>query len=471
MGSAIEIRSAGAEDLVAEPSSAKKPLATIDIRLLNKPITFLQHRIYNTWIAFAQATRDAENTVRFTFPLNDVMELSGYTNTKDTRHFVESAEGIMGLHVKYDSISAAASPPDVIEEAAAPKRRGRKPKLSGEKGPSFHAIQLVSEVKIDPATNTMLVEWPSVIREQIIKPEVYRAVGLEKQTLFSTRAALALYECSLIYAGEGSTPKLTWQEYSSSLCGTVEPHKTFREFAKVLTRAVKQVNDHHDTHRVRAVAFKRSKAIEKLQFVIEPKEQGSLQFGDVPVPEGLVKELAELGIAREVCEYWCKLKGPSYVIEHLQALRTRQAAKTDKPFNPAGWLVVALRNNHVANNRIRLEAARAAREKQEAPKSKRIAPAAPEKPAPKVQPDEASSSTRAFEWMRSLSDEEKDRVVSSFMATSGPVIAKRITDGGMSSPIVRAALAEFIQAWPGYLYLSEQGSDPNGKDPLEAGPG
>ena len=60
--SLIVVYPQGSEEAPQDPVEARKALEAIDIRVTNRPISLLQHKLYNVWVAFAQSTPAAAST-------------------------------------------------------------------------------------------------------------------------------------------------------------------------------------------------------------------------------------------------------------------------------------------------------------------------------------------------------------------------------------------------------------------------
>ena len=123
--SMIVVYSEGVEDLLQDPVEAKKALEMIDIRVTNRPISLLQHKVYNVWIAFAQSTANASDTRIFEFPLNEVMEVCGF-DSHNTEYFIHAARQIMDLRVEYNSLGRQLAIPDVRSAAKARRVASRR---------------------------------------------------------------------------------------------------------------------------------------------------------------------------------------------------------------------------------------------------------------------------------------------------------------------------------------------------------
>jgi hypothetical protein len=456
----VIVRSSIADELAADPVEAKKALETIDIRMLNRPMGLLNHRLYNALIAFAQSVPKPEDNV-FAFPLDEVMDLTGMGSSNNVEHFVETADQLMNFRVYYNAVSKTEqSGPqrrlglDALD-ADRPKRRGRRPK--GEEGPpELDADQLIASIKVHSSRNLIAVEFPKKVRELILRPEFYKVINLDKQKLFSSRAALALYEYSLRYAGERATPWLRWEDYSVLLSGNTEPHKTYREFSKLLMRAVEQVNVHHDTHHVQVeVTKKGARAIDKVRLSILLKHQANLPLESIPEPSpGLLRAIADLGLAPESAINAARAHPSGYVIAQLNYVRTMQ--RRGRVRTAAAYFRQALNANYAnwkqGDTEQQLELTLPGATVAMAP------PKAPVALVPDEQARAAADATRSLEaWLDSVGGERRSELEAAWLKT---VIMSGIRNGyareGMKHPMVRSDFYRWLRDSDSYTPLEER---------------
>ncbi|MFM1990350.1 MAG: hypothetical protein RJA99_3307 [Pseudomonadota bacterium] len=442
----VIVRSSIADELTADPVEAKKALETIDIRLLNRPMGLLNHRLYNALIAFAQSVPKPADNV-FAFPLDEIMDMIGMGSSNNVEHFVETADQLMNFRVYYNALSRTeqTGPQRTIPLAGqggepAPKKRGRRPK-GYEAPPELDADQLIASIKVHSARNLIAVEFPNKVRELILRPEFYKVINLEKQKLFSSRAALALYEYTLRYAGERATPWLRWEDYSVLLSGNTEPHKTYREFSKLLMRAVEQVNTHHDTHQVQIeVTKKGARAIDKVRAAILLKHQANLPLESIPEPSPvLLRALTDLGIAAGAALNMARAHPAAYLVAQLNYLRTMQ--RKGRVRTPAAYFRQALNANYAnwqqgdAEQQHELDVGLPAAA---APAAK--SPTLPADPRGDEQARVIAAETRALEsWLGTLAPERRSELEARWLKT---VIMSGIRNGyqreGMKHPLARS---------------------------------
>jgi hypothetical protein len=437
----VVVRSSIADELVGDLVEAKKALETIDIRMLNSPMGLLNHRLYNVLIAFAQSLPKPEDNV-FAFPLDEVMDLMGMESSNNVDHFVSTAEQLMNFRVYYNAISKAeqSGPQRRLSidtlDVDLPKRRGRRP-ATMEAPPELDVDQLIASIKVHSSHNLIAVEFPKKVRDLILRPEFYKVINLEKQKLFSSRAALALFEYSLRYAGERATPWLRWEDYSVLLSGNPEPHKTYREFSKLLMRAVDQVNLHHDTHFLQTEVIKKgARAIDKVRLSIQLKHQASLSLESIPEPSpGLLRAMTDLGVAQVSALNMARAHPAGYVIAQINYVRAIQ--RRGKMRTPGAYLRQALNGNYAnwkpGETEPQLELALPG-DAFPVPTTPRVDPVAEE------QGRAVEDSNRSIEaWLDSVGQERRSELEASWLRT---VIMSGIKNAyareGMQHPMARA---------------------------------
>jgi hypothetical protein len=439
----VVVRSSIADELSADPTEAKKALETIDIRMLNRPMGLLNHRLYNALIAFAQSVPKPDDNV-FAFPLDEIMDMIGMGSSNNVEHFVETADQLMNFRVYYNALSRTeqAGPQRSLPMTGqgaetAPKRRGRRPK-GLEAPPELDADQLIASIKVHSARNLIAVEFPNKVRELILRPEFYKVINLEKQKLFSSRAALALYEYTLRYAGERATPWLRWEDYSVLLSGNTEPHKTYREFSKLLMRAVEQVNTHHDTHQVQVeVTKKGARAIDKVRIAILLRHQANLPLDAVPEPSAaLLRAIGELGIAPEAALNVARAHPSGYLAAQISYVRSMQ--KKGRVRTAAAYFRQAINANYANWKEGDPEPPLELAVLQTAER-----PVSPKPPADPIADEQAralAEATRRLEdWLNGLSVDERAALEAKWLKT---VIMSGIRNGyareGMKHPMARS---------------------------------
>lgn len=92
-----------------------------------------------------------------------------------------------------------------------------------------------------------------------------------------------------------------WTTWSVILSGQKEPHAQFRDFNKMLVRALDQVNAHESRFKVIPHLSKQGRKMDELWFVLEDQEQPQLPLDSLPamVSEELIKRLRAFGVLDE----------------------------------------------------------------------------------------------------------------------------------------------------------------------------
>lgn len=425
--SMIVVYPEGSVDLLQDPVEARKALETIDIRVTNRPITLLQHKVYNVWIAFAQSTANAAETRIFEFPLNEVMEVAGF-DSHNTEYFINAARQLLDLRVEYNSLARQLAPPE-----PKPEGKGRRAARAPMK---WAAAQLISFIEIDSSINRMRVEFPEVIRQEILRPDQYRSIDLHVQAQFTSRAGLALYEYVLRYAAEGASPWLPWETYSMLLSGSSEPHKSMRELSKMLKRAIEQVNAHHASHQIHVEFTKRGKAFHRMRVVIRLRHQGQLPFQSAEsLPRPLTDTLHRLGLKDREIEVIAASHPLPYIEAQVAYVQRRFSDSTrDRVKVPGAYLRSALQGNY-AGHVAATQTPRIAEQPMApvpAAKGQGAIASLPTMPAsPDVTRSGGADAIRA--WYSAQDETHRAALARAFYESMAPQIRKMIERSGMES--------------------------------------
>lgn len=432
----IVIRDASAS-MTTSVSEARKALEAIDVRMMNKPITLVQQRLYDVWVAFAQVDPDSRkaDTNIFEFPLDGVVAACGMADTYNRKFFDETALGLMDLRVTYGGF---------FTEPDATVRRSRIRAGTGRSSKTrIVAMQLVSFVEIDSARNVIRVEFPEVIRKQILEPGFYRRIDLEIQRQLSTRTAIALYQCSREFASAQASPWLPWQEYSAFLGGTPEPHASVRDFVKVLNRAVPQVNQVNPDHRIEVEFTKSGRSFDQMRIVTALKHQRELDLVEalnIEVPDDVLALSTELRIPAPTISKHLKDGIPvDYLRAQLLYTRGRIGRRDQAPVSsPAAFFSAAVNQNYAA---WRSPDPVAQRQTTPALDSRltEIAPATSQKTLAVLIPSKPDIRVH-FEGLK---ESDRANLAARFYASAGGTLQKKISTSGLGSPLV----AKLFDAW------------------------
>lgn len=443
------IRPSGTERLLEDPTEARKALESIDIRLTNRPITLLQHKIYNVWVAYAQSTQDAESVRIFEFPLSEVMEVCGF-DSNNHAYFIESARELLNLRVEYNSLGRYSHDVDAQAPTGGAKR-GRKGRAASAAPAAvkWAAAQLVSFIEVDSAANLMRIEFPEVLRKEILRPETYRVIDLSRQRLFTSRAGLALYEYVLKHASDKVTPWLRWETYSMMLSGSVQPHKTFREFSKMLNRAIEQVNAHHESHQVLPEFTKRGRAIENMRLQILLRHEAIGQGTQAPSAE-VVNALTALGLSSRDATQLAKSHPDHYLMAQVAYVRRRQSDTSKGSLKaPVAYLRAAIAGNYAGLSAPALPPPATAMDERASTVVVSF-PAAqvPREPVPAKQ-DKARPAPSSLEadrtWYAKLPEAQRAELAAEFMQDASPMVRQALKSKGLESTVAASAFFGWLR--------------------------
>lgn len=309
----------------------EKPNEVIDLAFVSDsaPLGPLQHEIFNTILAWCQleirtrppdidsASDQIDN--QFTFPLSTFMGLCGYAShtprgegSKNVSFFVDTAMGLRGRAVLFSGFERLRADGDVERP---PKGRRRSAFVVNEKEGFFH---LVSSLVIDRANDTIQVELPKMLCLRLLQTE--ETTQLEALlSKFTTRAAYVLWELSLKHMRDGALPRKKWLVWSRILSGDHEPHKTFREFNKMLRRAVEQVSATlRGRNRSLVPRFsKKGRAIDELWFELVELEQRVLELPESDAGQ-VVQKLVQYGVFKSEAAMLYSKYGEGRVLRNLE---------------------------------------------------------------------------------------------------------------------------------------------------------
>lgn len=320
-GSGITFGAMTAPNMALQSQSApsnregpEKPNEVIDLVFHGgptSPLGPLQHDLYNVVLAWAQirlrtsppdiATPDDAIENVFEFPLSTVAGLCGYGSqrtrgegSKNMEFFLSALMGLRDRSVVFAGLERLAET-GFIDGENEPRKRWRRREARADEQGGF--TQLVSSLIYDIKDDTLRVELPKLLCRRLLQSEATTKLA----TLilpFSSRAACVLWELYQKHWKEGNLPRRSWQVWSRLLSADRSPHKTFREFNKLLRRALLQVNEHLTDHELIPCFAKKGRAVDAVWFEVSSKVQPHLQLGQVPNDES-VGLLVRYGVRKD----------------------------------------------------------------------------------------------------------------------------------------------------------------------------
>lgn len=312
-----------------EPSKAvelKKAVEALAMRNVSttSDFTFLQRKLYNTLTQFAQQRPDTEMV--HDIPIKLVEEHVGHTTSNSRDHLKKVLKGMTQVQVEFDY-------------------KGESP---GRKS-GWGVANLIAEAYILDDNQTIRYSFPAELKRRLLDPTIFNLIDLRMQYHFTSYSALSLHELVSRYYGfsQKETFREHWTAWSVLLSGSATPHEEFRDFNKMLGRAVDQVNSIEGRFKIEVVMTKNNRKYDKLWFKLEPLMQPEL--GLSPAPEIVGAEVSKRLKALSLSAKDIEELGMSHDEEYLLAqadYTEAQMKKKDSVASPAAYFKAAVTNNY-----------------------------------------------------------------------------------------------------------------------------
>lgn len=286
--------------------------------------TFLQRKLYNTLTQFAQQRPDTEMV--HDIPIKLVEEHVGHTTSNSRDHLKKVLKGMTQVQVEFDY-------------------KGESP---GRKS-GWGVANLIAEAYILDDNQTIRYSFPAELKRRLLVPTIFNLIDLRMQYHFTSYSALSLHELVSRYYGfsQKETFREHWTAWSVLLSGSATPHEEFRDFNKMLGRAVDQVNSIEGRFKIEVVMTKNNRKYDKLWFKLEPLMQPEL--GLSPAPEIVGAEVSRRLKALSLSAKDIEELGMSHDEEYLLAqadYTEAQMKKKDSVASPAAYFKAAVTNNY-----------------------------------------------------------------------------------------------------------------------------
>lgn len=305
-------------DEVVESSTLvelRKPPESITVRNMGTgEISLLQRKAFNFLLHHAQQSQAPERQT-YEVSIQHFERMIGYETGSNREYLRGVARSLVAVQVEFDYST----------------------RKTAKRGPSWGVSALIAEVFVEG--NTIRYSLAPEMSKRLLKPEIYSRIDLYVQARFKTYASLVLWEIASRYFGweQCETVHESWEWWSVNLSGANVPHEEFRDFNKMLERAIKSVNDCEDRFQIQAVVSRRGKKVDKLWFELSAVKQPRLALGEpaTAVSPELTARLAALGLSTEDIAQQVIAHGEDYL--HAQAdymdkrARRKNAAKLVNP--------------------------------------------------------------------------------------------------------------------------------------------
>ncbi len=289
-------------------------------------ITFLQRKAFNAMLQIAQRNR-LGTEITFEVSIAEFEELVGQS-TNNSRSFLKKMlRQLTTIQVEFDFRGDSTS----------------------EKS-SWGIANLIAEVYIS-SDGVIKFSFPSEMAKRLLDPAMFHRIDMRMQNSFTSYSALTLYEIVSRYetAPKKETFHEHWTTWSVLLSGASKPHSQFRDFNKMLVRAIEQVNAQQNRFTVTAHAAKRERKVDSLWFSLEMKIQKELDLSGTNsiINEDLKRRALSLALTIDEITAAVLQYNEEYVLAHIDYTERRVKNKRKTRIDsPSKYLKAALEGNY-----------------------------------------------------------------------------------------------------------------------------
>lgn len=312
------------------PVELRKAPEAITIRNMSTSgeITFLQRKAYNVMLHIAQKNRQ-EDEITFEVSVTEFASLVGHTSANNREYLKEIARQLASIQAEFDFRGDA----------------------SGQRKSSWGIANMVAEVYITEDGQKIRFSFPPELAKKLLDPEIYNRIDMRMQNVFTSYSALTLWETVSRYHGfaQRETFHEHWTTWSVLLSGSKTAHSQFRDFNKMLLRAVDQVNAHEQRFKIVLHLSKRGKKMDKMWFVLENSDQAQLPMEGLPaiVGEELLKRLRAFGLQDEEITATAMRFDEEYLLAQADYTDKRIKKKGAEPVaSPKAFFMASVENNY-----------------------------------------------------------------------------------------------------------------------------
>ncbi|MBK6616211.1 replication initiation protein [Ottowia sp.] len=298
-GRDVSVLPAGDGGQPSAPVGVRKSLDIIHMRTAANKISLIQRRAVNVLLSIAQRIDRTEptNDGVYTVDLAVLERLLGFQDDGNRKYMIALIRQIVGLQFEF---------------------------LDGH---SIHAGSVIAEIEVCFKTRTMKFSLPAGLKQKLLHPERFTHLKLVLLNRFTSHAALCLYELasSCFTHPARRTQSYHWEQLSTWLTGSNTPHGTYREFSKLLQRAIEQVNDVCPTHTISLNYTRDGRSTRDLFFSIHEREQSALPLDYQPciVSQRLVLSVATLSLKASDLEELLLTNDEDYLIAQAELVVRR----------------------------------------------------------------------------------------------------------------------------------------------------
>jgi hypothetical protein len=259
-------------------------------------------------------------------PIKLVEEHVGHTTSNSRDHLKKVLKGMTQVQVEFDY-------------------KGESP---GRKS-GWGVANLIAEAYILDDNQTIRYSFPAELKRRLLDPTIFNLIDLRMQYHFTSYSALSLHELVSRYYGfsQKETFREHWTAWSVLLSGSATPHEEFRDFNKMLGRAVDQVNSIEGRFKIEVVMTKNNRKYDKLWFKLEPLMQPELGLSPAPEIVGaeVSKRLKALSLSTKDIEELAMNHDEEYLLAQADYTEA-QMKKKESIASPAAYFKAAVTNNY-----------------------------------------------------------------------------------------------------------------------------
>lgn len=428
----------------------RKPIAAILVRNRSQnQITLTERKAMNNILGYAQMINRKHpeiDTETYRLPVKRFEELMGFS-ANNRWHLLQTLRNIQDIKVEFNFAK-----PSNEKRSNAQHQHSDDSQMDGPEQ-IWGIANFIGEIYFDSKSKDVIFSLPPKAKQMLLRPEHFNRIQSMLLNQFTSHASMVLYEVLSSYfsAPVKRTRALHWTEWSVALSGASEPHSAFREFNKMLVRALDQVNAVIQDEGLKAVVHRSltQKRVEQVWFEIESLTQSSLALESRPmsVSGEALKMLGELGLGEDIISDLVLRFGEEYVLAQYDYLRRRLAKKDkDKVTNPKAFFLASVENNYASAPRMSLDDIKRTSEEKEV-----------EQESNEQSGTQLMAAIRS-EWLKAKTneiraqfdaqdDEKKQEIVAEIvddLKKCGAAIWKAYNSKGIASPIVKAAIINII---------------------------
>jgi hypothetical protein len=313
--------------LAAELRKAPEAITVRNVSTSIGEISLLQRKSYNALLTFAQQNRVGDQ-ITFEISVAEFEDLVGHTTSNSREYLKQVARGLIDIKLEFDYKGDSRS------------------KTAG-----WGVANIFAEIYLSADERRIKYSFPPELANNLLSPAIYNAIDIRMQNLFTSHSALTLFELVSRYYGfkMNETFREHWTAWSVLLSGAKKPHTEFRDFNKMLMRAIHQVNTHEQRFSIVPHVSKRDRKIDKLWFVLEAKEQPQLPLNGTPamIGEELLKRLRDFGLSDAEITDHAMIFEEEYLLAQADYLDKRMKKKNADPVSsPKAFFQSAVEANY-----------------------------------------------------------------------------------------------------------------------------